>query len=265
MVHKVCCVCLAMDDARMRDQVWRTLSRVVGAIEILPTFDALLDRARTDALWTAFVVGSRVGGEQLTPAHLRALRRQDACVPVVFCCLPHEPLLQNVARLRRNGLDAVVMLGGTDRDSDLVREVTDRLTHLLPRMLADTITRSDRKTGVFLEEWCIRNAYRKLSLSDIAAWSGRSERSVERDIKALGWEQAKDSWYAGRLVHIALHLDATEELSIEDIVCVLGFADVSTLRRLVIRMTGRSPRELREAGALSTARTVWETRHLVRP
>jgi hypothetical protein len=255
---------LAIDDAPLRQRVERALSRAVGALERLHALEEAPPRTREPSVRSALVVGSRPGGAPLTPARLRALRAMDGCVPVILCCQAHDPVKHELPRLSRSGVDAIVVLDGPDLESDLVREVLERVPSRLPASLVDDVTRSgERVPAVFREEWIARRGYRALCLADLAEWWAEDERSSRRALTGLGWRQARVGLNAGRFLHVGVYLDR-EEATVEEVANTLRFSDVSTMERMVRRLSGRTVLELQASGALVIALAVWKSRKVQR-
>lgn len=94
------------------------------------------------------------------------------------------------------------------------------------------------------ETWARAHLAEGFDMSTLARRAGASPRTLARRLDAaLGLSPIG---FVQRLrVETAVHLLETSRLSLDDIGARVGYADANTLRRLVRRDTGLSPRDLR--------------------
>jgi transcriptional regulator GlxA family with amidase domain len=95
-----------------------------------------------------------------------------------------------------------------------------------------------------IESWTRANLERDISIKDMAAAAGMTSRTLARRLQQLiGLSPVR---FLQKLkVEAAIELIETTRLSIEEIARRVGYADSSTLRRLLQKNAGRSPRDLR--------------------
>ncbi|MFI9816518.1 GlxA family transcriptional regulator [Saccharothrix variisporea] len=104
------------------------------------------------------------------------------------------------------------------------------------------------------ERWARAHLEEDVSVADLAAAVGLSTRTFARRVeRATGHSPVR---FLQRLrVETALDLLTTTDLPVADIARRVGYADPTTLRRVLRRDTGRSPRDLRgHAGGDRTSR-----------
>jgi transcriptional regulator GlxA family with amidase domain len=94
------------------------------------------------------------------------------------------------------------------------------------------------------EAWARAHLDRDISVGDVAQAAGLTPRTLARRLqKVIGLSPVR---FLQKLkVDAALELIQTSRLSIEEIASRVGYADPSTLRRLLQKNAGRSPRNLR--------------------
>lgn len=98
------------------------------------------------------------------------------------------------------------------------------------------------------ERWARARLAEDVSVGDVAAAAGMSTRTFARRVeRATGLSPVR---FLQRLrVETALDLLATTRLPVDEIARRVGYTDPTTLRRVLRRETGRSPRDLRGRNA----------------
>ncbi|WP_309117020.1 helix-turn-helix domain-containing protein [Saccharothrix sp.] len=98
------------------------------------------------------------------------------------------------------------------------------------------------------ERWARARLAEDVSVGDVAAAAGMSTRTFARRVeRATGLSPVR---FLQRLrVETALDLLATTRLPVDEIARRVGYIDPTTLRRVLRRETGRSPRDLRGRNA----------------
>jgi AraC-like DNA-binding protein len=94
-----------------------------------------------------------------------------------------------------------------------------------------------------------RHAEQPLSVHAMAARAGISQRTLFKRLRDANLPPARQLIHWLRLLHVAARLDVPKA-TVEQVVDAMRFASSSTLRHLMKRMTGLTPRQLREAGGL---------------
>jgi len=97
-----------------------------------------------------------------------------------------------------------------------------------------------------VDRWIRSNLSRSFSVTELASGLGMSARTLDRKVRAATGSGASRLIQAIRVEHAA-HLIETSDSSLADIATEVGYADVSTLRRLLRRSLGANPSELKRA------------------
>ncbi len=87
------CVCVAIEDPILRRRVDRALVGVAGQMVHIDSIAAPEAVRRSGDEQLLIVLGSRIGGVDLTPAAVHRLRAAEPLVPILVC-LPSGHLLQ---------------------------------------------------------------------------------------------------------------------------------------------------------------------------
>jgi AraC family transcriptional activator FtrA len=118
---------------------------------------------------------------------------------------------------------------------------TQRIVQMIERVAPSSV----RSMLVF----AARHADQPLSVHTMAARAGISQRTLFKRLRDAGLPPARQLIHWLRLLHVAARLDVPKA-TVEQVVDAMRFASSSTLRHLMKRMTGLTPRQLREAGGL---------------
>lgn len=97
-----------------------------------------------------------------------------------------------------------------------------------------------------VERWIRRHLSEAFSIADAARSLGMSPRTLDRRVRAATGQGASQLVQRLRLEH-ATHLIETTSEPLAEIAAAVGYADASTLRRLVRRQLGVTPSALRAA------------------
>jgi transcriptional regulator GlxA family with amidase domain len=94
------------------------------------------------------------------------------------------------------------------------------------------------------ERWVDRNLSEPFSIPDLARGVGTSTRTLARRLDAaLG--VGPSGFVEGIRLRLARHLLETTTLPLEQVAARVGYSDTGTLRRMLRRRLGRTPRDLR--------------------
>lgn len=252
-------ICVAVDDASLRHRVHRAL---VGVAHELLDIDAIAEPSavrRVGDERLVIVVGSRVGGTDVTPAAVHRLRASGPLVPIIVCVPPRDPLLRRLGDLAVAGVDRVVALGAPDEDTDLRRDVQEVLKHILPHSVDLGVDASTPSRGVAAELWCARNGYAHLVEFMLADHFNVDRRTILRAVKKEGWRDVESLMRASRFLHAGAELDRPLARPVA-IARSLHFGSPSALHHLVKRATGQTAHQLQFEGALQLAIWLWRDR-----
>jgi hypothetical protein len=207
---------------------------------------------------TLLVVGSRVVTDECNMRALLALRSREPLLHIILFLSGADRLKRNLSTLVRAAVDAFVILDEAQDASSLRNEVEDRLTHLLPKATSRFL-RSGSSRSVLEESWCVRNAYRRVSVSHVAGHVKLNRRTIYRDTHRSGWHDVEHLIDAARFLHVAHWLDSSG-LSVERVAEILRFSSPRAIRKFVGRVAGISCSALRGQGALGVAIRFWKAR-----
>lgn len=113
----------------------------------------------------------------------------------------------------------------------------------VPYMALSALVAGDAKLA-HAEQWVRRHVARDFDVGELAAAVALTPRTFARRLAATCG--VSPSRFVQRIrVETATNLLGTTELSVEEISARVGYADASTLRRILRRETGRSPSEVR--------------------
>lgn len=252
-------ICIAIDDAVLRRRVHRSLvgvAREILDIDGIAEPGALQRKADEQLL---FIVGSRVGGVDLTPAALHRLRAAEPLVPIIVCLPPRHALQRRLSELALAGADRVLTLDAPDEEADLRRDARKALRHVLPSSVELGVDASIRTRAVAVELYCARNGYLHLTVQLLADRFEVGRAVILKSAKSEGWRTAERLIGASRALHVAFELERSSR-GAGVIAESLDFGTPSAVHHHMKRETGRTMKQLKFEGAFEVAEEVWRRR-----
>lgn len=252
-------ICVAIDDANLRRRVHRALGGIAHEMVDIDNISepGTVRRVGDERLLT--VVGSRVGGADLTPAALARLRVARPLVRIIVWLPPRHQLLRRLGDLAIAGADRVVVLDAPDEDADLRRDVREAIKHVLPVEVDLGVNASVPSRGVATELWCARNGYLHLNEKMIADVFDVDRGTILKAVKREGWQDVEGLVTVSRVLHIAAEFGQSS-MKVPAIARSLHFESPSALHHFVKRATQKSSRQLRFEGAPQMAVALWWVR-----
>lgn len=200
-------ICVAIDDAILRRRVHRSLvgvAREMLDIDRIAETGALRRRNGDQAL---IVLGSCVGGVDLTPAAVHRLRCAEPLVPIIVCLPPRHPLQRRLSELAVAGADRVLTLDAPDEEANLRRDATEALRHVLPPGVDLGVDASILTRGTAVQLYCVRNGYLRLKVQVLASRFDVTRGAILGAAKSGGWPNAESLIRASRALHEAFELE----------------------------------------------------------
>ncbi len=252
-------VYVAIEESAGCRRAVRAAVAVADKVHEVPMLDEVEEQSEVDEP-RVIIVGLRMQGRELSPSLLRAFRRRDPVTSIILCVTAGDRAIGNVAGLCRAGVDGLVVFHhGQEDDSELVKEIDERLMHALAPPYRDALAWTDRSRGAFEQEWVARNAWEPLDVVDIADHFSLSPKTVCRDLKVMGWKDAKRALDGGRLLHLGAVLN-DDRVTLEQAAEQLAFGSGSAVSHFVRRVTRRTAAGFREDGAIDAATVHWTSR-----
>ena len=197
----------------------------------------------------AVVTGLRDSRNRSCVPDVGRLCSRHPAVPVVSYDAPAPAIASDIVRAARAGVAASALHGADDLAGVLGRAVaTTGCRRVADRALALVDGRLDHTPRPILE-FCLVHAASDPSVEAVAAAVGVSRKTVAARLAAAGLPPAGTLVCWGRVLLAAWWLQH-DGRAVERVAHALGFADGTGLHHLLVRYTGRSPRQVREAGGL---------------
>ena len=173
---------------------------------------------------------------------------------------PTIPILLWLSLTGKDMRDLVAIAGEIKPDAVIIRELDDVTSIIVnairqaregsaTRTIVRTIERIAPESVRAMLVFAARHAEQPLSVHAMAARAGISQRTLFKRLRDAGLPPARQLIHWLRLLHVAARLDVPKA-TVEQVVDSMRFASSSTLRHLMKRMTGLTPRQLRDAGGL---------------
>ena len=130
---------------------------------------------------------------------------------------------------------------------------------MLPPSVAAVLEYPGWSRAVAVEGWCARNAYQPLHVDWVADHFRVDRKTIYRDARQVGWHDVLHLIAAARLLHVAA-LIMESVPTVDRVASRLRFPSTAVLYHLVKRATGKTPSELRDAGAMLVTMAFWRAR-----
>ncbi|HEU4641571.1 MAG TPA: AraC family transcriptional regulator [Gemmatimonadaceae bacterium] len=194
-------------------------------------------------------------GERLAPS-VRWLRSAFPSVPIVACCALSGATAHDILTLAKAGVTDLALRGFDDIASTIstairgtslegvAAQVVRELGPVLPRRMRPIV------------EYCIANARAGLTVDEIAAALGMPRKTLARQLAQAGLPSPKRLIAWGR-VFMAARLMEDHARSIERIALDLDFPTPSAFRKLLRRLTGLRPLDVRASGGLDCVQSAF--------
>lgn len=254
-------ICVAIDDPVLRRRVQRSLvglAREMLSLDSIAEPDAL---RRSSGDQVLIILGSCIGGIDLTPAAIHRLRAPVPLVPIIVCLAPRHPLQRRLSELAVAGADRVLTLDGPDEEADLRRDATEALRHVLPLGVDLGVDASILTRGTAVQLYCVRNGYLRLKVQVLASRFDVTRGAILGAAKSAGWPDAESLIRASRALHEAFELERSSA-GARMIAQSLHFGTPSAVHHHVKRATGKTIKQLKHEGALKIAAELWRGRGL---
>lgn len=200
-------------------------------------------------------------GERLAPS-VRWLRAAFPSVPIIACCALSGATAHDILTLARAGVTDLALRGFDDIASTIAAAMRgtslEGVAARVVRELGPVLPRRVRP----IVEYCIANAQAAPTVDDIAAALGMPRKTLARQLAQAGLPSPKRLIAWGR-VFMAARLMEDQARSIERIALDLDFPSPTALRKLLRRLTGMRPLDVRASGGLDCVQSVF--RRTIRP
>lgn len=196
---------------------------------------------------------------------LRRIRSQNRVLPIIVIGTRDQQDFIAEHALLRAGVDQILCVDSAEGVLAIRHQLRCRINHRIGnRLFEELLPRAAVGASSLLISWCLRNGYRPISEFDLAKGFGISRRTVLRTLQRQGWPDVRSCIQAARLAHILMMLEQSDS-SLDDIASSLTWSSGASLARFVKRLTGATPRSLREFGSAQLAlRTISESwRHRI--
>lgn len=254
-------ICVAIDDPVLRRRVQRSLvgvAREMLGIDSITEPDTL---RRSGDEHVLIILGSRIGGVDLTPAALHRLRAAEPLLPIIVCLPPRHPLQRRLSELAVAGADRVVTLDAPDDETNLRRDATEALRHVLPPAVDLGVDASILTRCTAVQLYCARNGYVRLKVQVLASRFDVGRGAILMAAKSGGWPDAQSLIRISRVLHEALELERPSAGAMV-IAEALHFGTPSAVHHHLKRATGRTMGQLKFEGAVKIAAELWRGRGL---
>lgn len=195
------------------------------------------------------ILGRHTGRESLAAGLVRELRRKWPLLHVLVLYALTERTWAGLPHLARAGIDGWLFIDSPDADHLVRADIADRLRFLLPEDCAPLLRAGALGTAQVANTWCVRNAYRPISVEDIADHLSLDRSTIARHVRRTFAIRLEDVVDRARLLHVAALLDGTSS-SVGVIARRLRFPSPEALHKFVKGRTQRSLGQLRVEGAL---------------
>jgi hypothetical protein len=188
---------VAIDDSAGCRSAVRAAAAVADQVHEVRTLDEVAEQSEFDEP-RAIIVGLRMEGREVSPSLLRAFRRLDPVTSIILWAMAGDRAIGNVLGLCRAGVDGLVVFHhGQEDDAELVKEIDERLTHALAPSYREALAWPDRSRGALEQEWVARSAWEPIEVADLADHFCVSATTACRDLKVVGWDDAKHAVDSG--------------------------------------------------------------------
>ena len=191
------------------------------------------------------LVGAAGQGRAASSGAVAELRRRNPLAVVYMLARAGEVEPGMLAQCARSGVDRVFTIGGRGDVADFVGVLSARLQAPLPEreLLALADLELSGLTGALVEH-ALRNAWRDLSLSEIALHFGRSARTLGEQLQEAHLPCLRDLVRCGRYLHVA-ELRRLGVCSAREQARLAGFGSATEMRQWQWRLRNAIRREPR--------------------
>lgn len=197
-------------------------------------------RDRFDPFWTDYTV----------------LRERFPNIPVIAVAMPGVSSMQAAVRLSQLGVSDLLDTNDGLRAEDIRASLSKAYSDATAQHILETVTREFAQRSSTcppdlqsLLKRALRHAHTHLPASKVAALMQMHERTLRKfcEARQLPSPQMIAGW--ARLLLSALYIDERGR-TFSSIAEILGYPTAGALRKQIMRYTARSPRQLRQDGAM---------------
>lgn len=194
-------------------------------------------------------------GPRLAP-HVRWLRATFPSVPIVACCALSGATAHDILTLAKAGATDLALRGFDDIGTTIFAAIRgtspEGVASHVVRELGPALPARMRP----IVEYCLANAREAITVDEIAAALGMPRKTLARQLAQAGLPSPSRLIAWGR-VFMAARLMEDQGRSIERIASDLDFPTPNALRKLLRRLTGLRPNDLRASGGLDRVRAAF--------
>jgi len=203
----------------------------------------------TEGLVGVAVIDLRDRTGATTLGMVRTIREGFPSVPVVAYCALSPDSSREILALARAGVNDLILRGVDDVGVALRSVIATAQEHCGAKHVLEAITPLVPPSVVPFLRYCLEHARQAVTVADAAAALGVHRKTlVDRLATAqLPTPSAMIAWC--RLTLAAQMLEDPAR-SVEQVALLLDFSSAASLRNMLKRYTGLSPREVRENGGL---------------
>lgn len=203
----------------------------------------------TEGLVGVVVVDVRDRAGNPTLAMVRTIRDGFPSVPVVAYCALTPDSSRDILELARAGVNDLILRGVDDVGVALRSVMTTAQEHCGARHVLETIGPLVPQSVVPFLRYSLEHARQAVTVADAAAALGVHRKTLVDRLAAAGLPTPSNMIAWCRLTLAAQMLEDPAR-SVEQIALLLDFSSATSLRNMLKRYTGLSPREVRENGGL---------------
>lgn len=195
-------------------------------------------------------------GELLAPS-ARWLRETFPSTPIVACCALSGATAHDILTLAKAGVTDLALRGFDDIAGIIAAAMrttsVESVAARVVRELGPVVPRRVRP----VVEYCLANAKASVTVDEIAAALGMPRKTLGRQLAQAGLPSPKRLVAWGRVL-IAARMMQDQARSIDRIAQDLDFPSTAALRKLLRRLTGFSPQDVRDCGGLDCVQAMFQ-------
>jgi hypothetical protein len=176
-------IIIAGGDEGVRRRIDSAVAGLRARVSVARGIDDVIRLARDTAGVGVLVLARDTGREIPAPALAREIRFKCPLLHILVAYADAKPTRVHVPYPERAGIDGWLLMSNPADDHLIGGEVASRLKFPLPRECAALIRSDASQTAEIAATWCVRNAYRPISIDRLARHFGWDRTTIARHVR----------------------------------------------------------------------------------